>query len=155
MSSTRVRELLADGVVRIAAELLQRPHEVRGIVAHGDQRGRQLGFPTANVALPAWIALPADGVYAGWYLRPDGVRRPAALSLGRRPTFYAEADLSLLEAFLLDFDGDLYDEAARVEFVELLRGQERFESVDDLVRQMHLDVERAAEILRREDAAGA
>ena len=75
------------------------------------------------MAVPATIALPADGVYAGWYQRPDGVRRPAALSLGRRPTFYEEADLSLLEAYLLDFDGDLYGEPARVEFVAHLRAR--------------------------------
>ena len=123
VSSTRIRELLAAGAVTEAAALLGRPHQVRGIVTEGDRRGRELGFPTANVALPASIAVPADGVYAGWYLRPDGARRPAALSLGRRPTFYEEAELSLLEAYLLDFEGDLYGEAARVEFVAHLRGQ--------------------------------
>ncbi len=93
------------------------------------------------------IALPADGVYAGWYLRPDGVRRPAALSLGRRPTFYDDADLSLLEAYVLDFDGDLYGEAARVEFVAHLRGQARFESVDDLIDQMDRDVAATRQVL--------
>lgn len=141
VSSTRVRELLGAGSVEEAASLLGRPHQVRGVVAHGDRRGRDLGFPTANVALPGAIAVPADGVYAGWYQRPDGVRRPAALSIGRRPTFYHDADLALLEAYLLDFDGDLYGEAARVEFVAHLRGQVRFDSVDDLVDQMSKDVE--------------
>ena len=94
-----------------------RAHEVRGVVGHGDERARELGFRTANVAVPDDICLPADGIYAGWYLRPDGVARPAAISLGRRPTFYERADTSLLEAHLLDFDGDLYDEPARVRFV--------------------------------------
>ena len=126
VSSTRIRERLAVGAVGEAAALLGRPHQVRGVVSEGDRRGRELGFPTANVALPSVIAVPADGVYAGWYQRPDGVRRPAALSLGRRPTFYEEADLSLLEAYILDFDGDLYGEAARVEFVAHLRDQTRF-----------------------------
>lgn len=142
VSSTRIRQLLAAGDVTAAAVLLGRPHQVRGIVAHGDQRGRQLGYPTANVAVPAEIAMPADGVYAGWYCRPDGMARPAALSLGRRPTFYEQADLSLLEAYLLDFDDDLYDEEAHVGFVAVLRGQQRFASADELILQMGRDVAR-------------
>jgi riboflavin kinase/FMN adenylyltransferase len=140
VSSTRIRELLAAGAVGEAASLLGRPHQVRGVVTAGDRRGRALGFPTANVAVPELIAMPADGVYAGWYLRADGLRRPAALSLGRRPTFYDDADLALLEAYLLDFDGDLYGEAARVEFVAPVRGQARFASADELVAQMDRDV---------------
>jgi riboflavin kinase/FMN adenylyltransferase len=153
VSSTRIRELLASGAVSEAAALLGRPHQVRGVVTQGDRRGRELGFPTANVALPASIAIPADGVYAGWYLRPDGAHRPAALSLGRRPTFYEQAELSLLEAYLLDFDGDLYGEAARVEFVAHLRGQVRFESVGDLIAQMNRDVAVTREILGVADLA--
>jgi riboflavin kinase/FMN adenylyltransferase len=140
ISSTRIRALLAEGSVGEAASLLGRPHQVRGSVAHGDKRGRELGFPTANISLPDVIALPADGVYAGWYQRPDGVRHPAAISLGRRPTFYREANMSLLEAYVLDFDGDLYDERARVEFVAHLRSQARFESKRDLIDQMGRDV---------------
>ncbi len=100
--------LLAAGDVAGAATILGRPHEVRGRVERGDGRGRELGFPTANVAVPERICLPADGVYAGTYVGEDGVERPAAISLGRRPTFYAESGLLLLEAHLLDFDGDLY-----------------------------------------------
>ena len=115
--------------------------------------GGTLGYPTANVAVPADVALPADGVYAGWYLRPDGLRRPAALSLGRRPTFYEEADLSLLEAYLLDFDGDLYEEAARVEFVARIRGQVRFASSDALIEQMARDVAATREALGVTDPA--
>jgi riboflavin kinase/FMN adenylyltransferase len=147
ISSTRIRNLLAEGAVGEAASLLGRPHQVRGRVAHGDKRGRLLGFPTANVSLPDSIALPADGVYAGWYQRPDGVRHPAAISLGRRPTFYREANLSLLEAYVLDFDGDLYDEPARVEFVAHLRSQARFESARDLVDQMGRDVATTRRVL--------
>jgi len=140
VSSTRVRNLLAAGSVGEAAALLGRPHQVRGEVVPGDARGRELGFPTANVAVPAEIALPEDGVYAGWYYRPDGARRAAALSLGRRPTFYEDADLSLLEAHLLDFEDDLYGEQTRIEFIAHLRPQARFESVHDLVDQMVRDV---------------
>ena len=147
ISSTRIRKLLEEGQVGEAASLLGRPHQVRGTVAHGDQRGRVLGFPTANVSLPAGIALPADGVYAGWYRRPDGLRRPAAISLGRRPTFYEESGLRLLECFLLDFDGDLYDETAHVDFVAHLRSQARFESPQALVDQMARDVATTRRVL--------
>jgi riboflavin kinase/FMN adenylyltransferase len=140
ISSTRIRGLLTEGNVAGAAELLGRPHEVRGVVEHGDARGRDLGFPTANVAVPGEILLPADGIYAGWYARPDGSRLPAAISLGRRPTFYADADRSLLEAHLLDFSGDLYGERARVQFSARLRGEIRFDRVEDLVAQMDKDV---------------
>ncbi len=147
ISSTRIRALLAQGSVGEAASLLGRPHQVRGYVHHGDKRGRLLGFPTANIAVPASIALPADGVYAGWYQRPDGVRRPAALSLGRRPTFYEDAEMSLLEAYLLDFEDDLYDEPARVEFVAHLRSQARFESTRALIDQMARDVTTTRHVL--------
>ena len=147
ISSTRIRRLLGEGLVSEAASLLGRPHQVRGVVAHGDERGRLLGFPTANVAMPEVTALPRDGVYAGWYLRPDGIRRAAAISLGRRPTFYVEQEMSLLEAFILDFDGDLYDEEARIEFVAHLRGQAKFESVHALSDQMARDVATTRQVL--------
>jgi riboflavin kinase/FMN adenylyltransferase len=140
ISSTRVRGLLADGDVAGAARLLGRTHEVRGIVVQGDARGRDLGFPTANVAVPADILLPADGIYAGWYVHPDGARSAAAISLGRRPTFYDDAPASLLEAHLLDFSGDLYGQPARVQFVERLRGERKFDGVDALVAQIGQDV---------------
>ncbi len=140
-SSTRIRQLIAAGDVEGAAVMLGRPHEVRGNVEHGDARGRELGFPTANVGVPANICLPVDGVYAGTFTGADGVDRPAAISAGRRPTFYADAGMFMVEAFLLDFEGDLYDQAARVRFTHRLRGQERFDGVDDLIAQMHRDVE--------------
>lgn len=140
VSSTRIRQLLHAGEVGEAATLLGRPHEVRGVVMHGDARGRELGFPTANVAVPDGVCMPADGIYAALYTTPDGVARPAAVSLGRRPTFYVDAQASLLEAYLLDFDGDLYDQPAVVGFVQRLRGEQRFENVDDLITQMRADV---------------
>ena len=140
VSSTRIRSLLQDGEVGEAARLLGRPHEVRGIVMRGDARGRDLGFPTANVAVPDGVCMPADGIYAALYTTPDGEKRPAAVSLGRRPTFYVDAKASLLEAYVLDFEADLYDTPAAVCFVERLRGEERFEHVEDLIAQMHADV---------------
>jgi len=103
-------------------------------------RRPDLGFPTANVAVPAEILLPGDGIYAGWYVDTDGRSRAAAISVGRRLTFHAEAESSVLEAYVLDFDGDLYGRPARVRFVERLRGDERFDSVDALLSQMALDV---------------
>ncbi len=140
-SSTQARELLARGDVERAAAILGRPHEVRGTVERGDQRGRDLGFPTANIAVPERICLPDDGVFSGTYIGEDDIERKAAISLGRRPTFYEESGLLLLEAYVLDFEGDLYGQAARVRFHRRLRGQERFEHVDDLIAQMARDVE--------------
>ena len=147
-SSTRVRNLLAAGDVAGAAAILGHPHEVRGVVEHGDRRGRELGFPTANVAVPERICLPADGVYAGTFVDAAGVERPAAISLGRRPTFYEDSGLRLLEAHVLDFDGDLYDQAVAVRFVAHLRAQERFDDVEALVAQMQRDVAEARRVLR-------
>lgn len=140
VSSTGIRHRLAEGDLAGANRWLGRPHEVRGVVAHGDERGRTLGFPTANVSVPGEILLPADGVYAGWFERADGSVHATAMSLGRRPTYYQHAHASLLECYLLDFDGDLYDERVKVRFVERLRGEKRFDSEVALVDQMHIDV---------------
>ncbi len=149
VSSTRIRALVAAGQVEEAATLLGRPHEVRGPVVHGDGRGGpELGFPTANVAVGADIALPADGIYAGWYTRPDRRRHPAAISVGRRPTFYEPGTAPVLvEAYLLEFEGDLYDEPGRVSFVRRLRDERQFDSVEALIAQMHRDVEAARQAL--------
>jgi riboflavin kinase/FMN adenylyltransferase len=149
VSSTRIRHALAEGDLVGANALLGRPYEVRGMVAHGDKRGAELGFPTANVSVPGDILLPADGIYAGWYERPDGSVHPTAISLGRRPTFYAEAHASLLEAHLLDFSGDLYGEQAKVRFVARLRGEVRFDSVDELIAQIGRDCDEARKILEK------
>ncbi len=146
-SSTRVRAVLAEGDVAGAAQMLDRMHEVIGTVEHGDGRGAELGFPTANLAVPSSTCLPADGVYAGTFIADDGVERAAALSVGRRPTFYEEGGLRLLEAHLIDFEGDLYGQRARVRFAERLRGQERFDSVDDLVERMRGDVAATRSVL--------
>jgi riboflavin kinase/FMN adenylyltransferase len=146
-SSTRIRELLAKGDVAEAARLLGRPHEVRGIVERGDQRGAEhLGFPTANLTVPERICLPADGVYAGTFVAEDEVERPAAISVGTRPTFYEDGDV-LVEAYVLDFDGDLYGQRVKVRFREWVRGQERFDSTGALIEQMNADVEATRRIL--------
>ena len=118
----------------------------------GDQRGRTIGFPTANVAVKHEMAMPADAVYAAWYLRADGVRMPAAVNVGKRPTFYQDAEHSLVEAHVIDFDGDLYGEAARVQFVGLIRSEQRFDGIDALQAQLKLDIETARRILAEESA---
>jgi len=146
-SSTRIRELLAKGDVAEAARLLGRPHEVRGVVERGDQRGAEhLGMPTANLTVPERICLPADGVYAGTFVAEDEVERPAAISVGTRPTFYEDGDV-LVEAYVLDFDGNLYGQRVKVRFREWVRGQERFDSTEALVEQMNADVEATRRIL--------
>ena len=115
--------------------------QVTGVVVRGDGRGRQLGFPTANVAVPVGTRLPSDGIYAGWLERVDGCRFLAAVSVGTRPTYYDGAGAErLVEAYLLDFDGDLYGETVRVGVGEMVRGQVRFESPEELVAQMGRDV---------------
>ncbi|GAC1532574.1 MAG: bifunctional riboflavin kinase/FAD synthetase [Acidimicrobiales bacterium] len=150
VSSTRVRALLEAGDVTGAKALLGRPHLLRGTVVHGDKRGRELGYPTANVAVAAERCLPADGIYAGWFIRKDGSRHPTAISLGRRPTFYDDATASLLECYVLDFEGDLYGEDVTVEFVAFLRSELRFEgpeALDQLIAQMTRDVASTREAL--------
>jgi riboflavin kinase/FMN adenylyltransferase len=147
VSSTRIRAALRDGDLDSANEMLGRPHEVRGVVGHGDGRARDLGFRTANLAIPESICLPADGIYAGWCRTPDGILRACAISLGRRPTFYEFADTSLLEAHLIDFDADLYGEELAVQFVAHLRNELKFDSVDALIDQMAIDVDRCRTLL--------
>ena len=147
VSSTAIRRALAGGDIARANAMLGRPFEARGDVVTGDQRGRLLGFPTANVEVSNGICLPADGVYAGLYERPNGDVHPCAINLGRRPTFYEHADSSLLEAHLLDFDGDLYGEAATVRFAHFLRSERKFDGVDALIAQLANDVSSARELL--------
>jgi riboflavin kinase / FMN adenylyltransferase len=147
VSSTAIRRALAGGEVDVAARLLGHLYEARGPVVTGDMRGRLLGFPTANVEVPNAMCHPADGVYAGWYVRPDGVVHPCAINLGRRPTFYEHADHSLLEAHLLDFSGDLYGEPARVRFQSFLRSERKFDGIDALIAQLKHDVESTRRVL--------
>jgi riboflavin kinase/FMN adenylyltransferase len=149
VSSTAIRAALRDGRLEDANRMLGRFHEVRGQVVGGDHRATELGYPTANVDVSAEICLPADGIYAGWYLRPDGTRHMAAISLGHRPTFYDAQPSPLLEVHVLDFEGDLYGELARVRFVARLRDEEKFDSVDALVAQISRDCDHARQALAR------
>ncbi|AEG43991.1 bifunctional riboflavin kinase/FAD synthetase [Isoptericola variabilis] len=153
-SSSAVRALLAEGDVAQAADVLGRPHRVRGTVVHGDARGRELGFPTANLGGITGM-VPADGVYAGRLLRPalaaaepdhPDTRLPAAISIGTNPTF--DGVERRVEAYVLDRDDlELYDEEVVLELVERLRPTLRFDGIEPLVAQMHDDVARARTIL--------
>lgn len=153
-SSTLVRQLVADGDVAAAAEVLGAPFRVEGVVRRGEGRGRELGYPTANVSVPDGLLAPADGVYAGWLARlDDSARRmPAAISVGSNPTF--DGVDHRVESYVMESDSqetadlDLYDHEVAVELVTRLRAMERFPSVDDLVEQMAVDVEAAREVLR-------
>jgi riboflavin kinase/FMN adenylyltransferase len=148
ISSTRIRGLVARGRVEDAARLLGRPHQVRGVVVHGDRRGAaELGFPTANVDVPEAICLPGAGTYAGWYERSDGSRWPSAISVGRRPTFYGTDGDLLVEAHLLSFSGDLYGEGARVSFVARLHDDIAFSSAEALIDQIQADVDHTRSLL--------
>ena len=147
-SSTYVRTCLAAGDVEGAAEALGRPYAVRGVVVEGDHRGRELGFPTANVP-PDDLAVPADGVYAGRLrvLDADPEALPAAISVGTNPTFAGER-ARRVEAYVLDRDDlELYGRTVEISFVARIRGMVRFDSVDDLVATMHDDVTKAREVL--------
>ncbi|HSJ20895.1 MAG TPA: bifunctional riboflavin kinase/FAD synthetase [Nocardioidaceae bacterium] len=154
-SSTYVRNCLSAGDVEGAAEALGRPFTVRGEVVRGDERGRELGYPTANVPTTGMHAAPADGVYAGWLQRLDGEHDPlpAAISVGTNPTFDGERERRV-ESYVLDRDDlELYDVPVEVSFVARLRGMKRFDSVDDLVATMADDVRRARELLAAQGAA--
>lgn len=153
LSATYVRSCVQAGDVGTAAEVLGRPHRVDGVVERGDRRGRDLGFPTANLRTDAWAAVPADGVYAGRAIRldewgrtmPDNPLGIAAVSVGTNPTF--EVRQRRVEAYVLDFDGDLYGDAVGIEFVDRLRGMEKFDNVEALVRQMRADVEQTRKLV--------
>jgi riboflavin kinase/FMN adenylyltransferase len=141
-SSTYVRQCLAEGDTVAAAEALGRPHRVEGPVVEGDKRGRELGYPTANLALGEDVAIPADGVYAGWLVRADGDRLPAAVSIGTNPTFGGTT--RRVEAYVLDRDDlELYGERVGVEFADRLRETVAFDGVEPLLAQMARDVEQA------------
>jgi len=145
VSSTRIRNALLAGDVESAARLLGRPYSVRGTVVHGDQRGRALGFPTMNLAVPRERLLPRDGIYALWATL-NGQRVPAAASLGVRPTF-GGGD-RVLEAYLLDWSGDAYGDRIEAAFVKRLRDELRFASAAELSTQIAHDVEETRKALR-------
>ena len=151
VSSSRIRTVLADGEVGEAIALIGSPPLLRGTVVEGDHRGRELGFPTANLAFDYAPALPALGIYLGHVAVPErsvGPGHPALVSVGVRPTFHDDGRV-LVEVYLLDWDGDLYDAALTVELAERLREERRFASVEALVEQMRAD---EADARRRLDA---
>ncbi len=150
ISSTYVRACVAAGDMASAAAALGRPHRVDGVVVRGDRRGRELGYPTANVETPPFTAIPADGVYAGHLVTRDSSgasrdRFPAAVSVGTNPTFHGTR--RTVEAFLLDWDGDLYGEHVGVEFAARLRPMRAFSGVDELVAAMDGDVGQTRRLL--------
>ena len=145
VSSTRIRQALREGDLVTAQALLGRPYSVGGTIVHGEERGRALGFPTINVAPPDDKLLPRDGIYATWALIGEQ-RFRAASSLGVRPTFGGGP--RKLESYILDFSGDLYGQQATIVFVERLRDELKFESADDLARQIAKDVEQSRLALR-------
>jgi riboflavin kinase / FMN adenylyltransferase len=145
ISSTHIRGLVAAGDVAAAARFLGAPFQMRGTIAHGDKRGRTLGFPTANLVPDARLVVPDHGIYA-CRAEVGGEAYVAAVNVGVRPTFKTGRGL-LVEAFLLDFDGDIYGHELRLDFLERLRGEKRFESVDELVAQMGDDVEQTRKIV--------
>ncbi len=143
-SSTYIRACIDAGDVAAATAALGRPHRVEGVVVHGDRRGRSLGFPTANVAIEPFSALPADGVYASRFVIGDRLL-PAAVSVGTNPTFSGR--VRTVEAHVLDVDEDFYGHTVAVDFEHRLRGQERFDGVDALVEQIRRDVARTRQLL--------
>ncbi|GAA3637957.1 bifunctional riboflavin kinase/FAD synthetase [Streptomyces fenghuangensis] len=144
-SSTLTRRLVAEGDVRGAAEVLGRPHRVEGVVVRGAQRGREMGYPTANVETLPHTAIPADGVYAGW-LVVEGESMPAAISVGTNPQF--EGTERTVEAYAIDrVDLDLYGLHVAVDFLAYIRGQERFDTLEGLLERMAEDVRVAKELL--------
>ena len=147
ISSTAIRRALRGGDVAQAARMLGRLYAVSGEVIMGDQRGRTIGFPTANISLSKDRAWPSDGVYAGWFERADGSSHPCAVNIGRRPTFHLHAECSLLEAHLIGFDADLYGESCTVSFVDFLRSERRFDGVESLVAKLKDDIVETRRVL--------
>jgi riboflavin kinase / FMN adenylyltransferase len=149
VSSSRIRALIAAGEVDAAMRCLGAPFMVEGQVVEGDRRGRELGFPTANLVPDDHLVVPGHGVYAAF---ANG--RPSAVNVGVRPMFETGRGL-LIEAYLIDFEGDLYGRNLRIAFVERLRGERRFPSVEDLIAQIHRDVDDAREIAAKYENRGA
>lgn len=146
VSSTKIREALAQGDVLLAAQMLGRYHSYYGQVIPGKQLGRKLGFPTANFKVSSQLQLPASGVYLTWCYLPDGSSYPAMTSLGNNPTIANQQDFSM-EAYLLDFAGDLYDQVVEIQFLHRMRDMETFPSIDDLQAQLQKDRQTMIELL--------
>jgi len=146
VTEEQVREALKQGDVPRATKMLGRYHTVRGEVVRGDARGRELGYPTANLAAESEGQVPAAGVYAGWVILPGGETLGAAISVGTNPTFTTAGPVRV-EAYILDFDRDIYGETIELHFVERVRETETFENISDLLAAMKADVKKVREIL--------
>ena len=148
VSSSRIREAILGGNIEVARELLTRPHELSGLVVHGEKRGREIGYPTANLAIAPNATVPSDGVYAGW-LTVENQKWPAAISIGTNPTFEGVRNRQV-EAYALDQrDLDLYDKLAKVEFGWRLRDTIKFSGLDSLLAQMKIDCDKARELTQK------
>ncbi len=147
ISSTEIRKLVSVGNVMEAALLMGRPYRLQGLVAHGDQRGRAIGFPTANLNYAREKVIPAGGIYACWaYVENE--RHRAAVNVGTNPTFTPDKQTLNVEAYLLDFDRDIYDETVQLEFISRLRDELKYDSVEALVEQIGRDVDETRKILK-------
>ena len=146
VKSRRIRDAVASGNMAVCPELLGRNHLLSGTVVAGDQRGRTLGFPTANLDVDPQLLLPGDGIYATWAII-DGKRHQAATSIGIRPTF--DLTQRLVEVFIMDFSEDLYGKTVGVEFITKVRDQEKFDGLDALIKQINQDVDDCRQVLDR------
>ncbi len=149
ISSTEIRKLIAVGNVTEATRLMGHPYTLQGLVTYGDQRGRTIGFPTANLNYSREKVIPSGGIYACWaYVRHE--RFLAAVNIGTNPTFTPDKQTLSVEAYILDFNAEIYDESLRLEFVARLRDELKYDSVDALIKQIHLDVKQTRELLGTE-----
>jgi riboflavin kinase/FMN adenylyltransferase len=150
VSSSRIRALLNRGSASEAAQLLGRPYTLSGEVVHGDGRGHGLGIPTANLSVWQERIIPAVGVYATWAVI-DGTRHPAVTNIGVRPTFENEPVFARIETHLLDYDRDLYGQKMQLQFIQYLRREQRFPSIQALLDQIHQDIDQTREVLEHAD----
>jgi riboflavin kinase/FMN adenylyltransferase len=148
VSSSRIREAIQNGDIEESTKLLSRLYAIQGQVEHGDGRGHQIGFPTANLSIPEEQVMPVTGVYACYVRLVDGTRLPSVVNIGNRPTFGDDKPLTT-EVHLLDFDGDLYGERLQLEFVLYIRPERKFSGIDELKAQIALDCERARQFFKK------
>jgi riboflavin kinase / FMN adenylyltransferase len=146
ISSTEIRKLITVGKVSEAARLMDHPYRLQGLVAHGDQRGRKIGFPTANLNYAREKVIPASGIYACW-AEARGAKYSAAVNIGTNPTFTPDRQTLNVEAYLLDFSQEIYDETVTLEFVQRLRDELKYDSVEALIEQIGRDVEQTRKLL--------
>ena len=147
ISSTEIRKLVATGNVTEAAKLLGYNYSMSGEIIHGAERGRKIGFPTANIDYPKQKVIPANGIYAGWAWIGEE-KFMAATNIGFNPTFTPERQTPSLEAYLLDFDRDIYGQELKLEFVSRIRDELKFDSVDALIEKIHEDVDKTRDMLK-------